>query len=110
MNNPTLKLWKKIILFFTPSVFGVYLIHVHAIIWGMMENRFAWIAELSFGKILVALAICISGIFVGGLLIEKIRIELFKWLRVQTIIDKITEFILKTIRMLYNKRGERYTK
>ena len=43
-------------------------------------------------------------------IIEKIRIELFKWLRVQTIIDKITEFILKTIRMLYNKRGERYTK
>lgn len=104
------KLWKKIISFFTPAVFGVYLIHVHAIIWGMMENRFAWIAELSFGKILVALVICISGIFVGGLLIEKIRIELFKWLRVQTIIDKITEFILKTIRMLYNKRGERYTK
>ena len=75
-----------------------------------MENRFAWIAELSFGKILVTLTICISGIFVGGLLIEKIRIELFKWLRVQTIIDKITEFALKNIRMLYNKRGERYTK
>ena len=75
-----------------------------------MKGRFAWIAELSFGKILVALAICISGIFVGGLLIEKIRIELFKWLRVQTIIDKITEFALKNIRMLYNKRGERYTK
>ena len=44
------------------------------------------------------------------MLIEKIRIELFKWLRVQTIIDKITGFALKNIRMLYNKRGERYTK
>lgn len=103
-------IWKKIILFFTPAVFGVYLIQVHGIIWYWMKGRFAWIAELSFGKILVALAICISGIFVGGLLIEKIRIELFKWLRVQTIIDKITGFALKNIRMLYNKRGERYTK
>lgn len=86
-------MWRKVILFFTPAVFGVYLIHVHAIIWVMMKNRFAWIAELALWKMPIALGICVGAIFIGCLFVEKGRIILFERLHVKKGIDRVCSYL-----------------
>ncbi len=67
----------------SPLAFGVYLIHVHPFIWGLLENRFQPITELPQPLILPAVLAMAAGIFLSCILLDWVRSLLFKLLQVR---------------------------
>lgn len=80
----------KAISFITPMVFGVYLFHVHPLVFlYILADAFTWIADLSPWKIPITVAAAALAIFLLGVVVEKIRLFLFKICK----IDRCTAWI-----------------
>ncbi len=93
-------LWQKIIKFIVPAVFGVYLLHVSPLVFNnILKGRFEYVGNLQAYIIPIVVFANAIIIFVIGIFIDKIRILLFKLLKV----DKLSENIEKLIRKLINK-------
>lgn len=77
----------KLIAFFAPVSFGVYLIHVHSLIFSYVVKDFA-VSFASFNPILMVLAVIGSAvaIYIVCSLIDYIRLLLFKLLRIKAIL------------------------
>lgn len=81
---------EKVIACFTPAVFGCYLIHMHPIIYeNLIIERFTWIANLDLLIIPFAILICATGIFFVCILVEKIRLRIFEFLKIDKIIKQV---------------------
>ncbi len=88
---------QKIIQFLSPAVFGVYLFHVHPVINSyVITDRYADIGNLSLFQIPMAILGSAAVVFIIGVLIDKIRIVLFKILR----IDNVAIYVEKNIRKI----------
>lgn len=75
---------KKLIAFFAPTIFGIFIIHRHPIIWEhLIHKRFSFIADFSPLALVGAVFLSAVGIFVVCILIELLRIQLFKLLKVK---------------------------
>lgn len=98
--NETLK---KVIGFFAPATFSIYILNNHAMIWNhVMKNLFVKLANQSVGKIFI-FVFGFSLIFViGAMLIDKIRIYLFKICRIRKITCKVEEILNKIITKISN--------
>lgn len=75
---------KKIIAFLSPGAFGVYIIHVHPLIWEhLMKGSFASVASLS--PLLLAGAVLLGalGIYLVCSLIDLLRHAIFKSLEIK---------------------------
>jgi len=96
--------FSKIIACFAPAAFGVYLIHVHPIIWDrFMASAFVWIAEYSIFLLPILVLVSAFCVFLICILIEKARLILFELLR----INKFTSFVENKIDSLVNKTVEK---
>ena len=73
----------KLIACFAPAAFGVYLIHTQPLVWNhFFSNRFAWISNYP-AYLLPALVLGMASlVFIICLLVEKLRIILFRLLRI----------------------------
>lgn len=99
LNNKRLV---KAISFVTPSIFSVYIIHVHPIVfWSILKDAFTWLTEYN---LLVAFVLIIAislAIFVGCIALDYIRIIIFKLLKINELCDKsgvtITKLIKKVV-------------
>jgi len=80
----------KLIAFFVPVSFGVYLIHVHPLIWSYVVKDFA-VGFASFNPVLMVLAVIGSAvvIYIVCLLIDYIRLLLFRLLKIRPLLLKI---------------------
>lgn len=87
---------KKWIGFFAPAAFGVYIIHVHPLIWEhLMIDRFAFIAKvhpLIFGGLVLLSAF---GIYFVCSLIDLVRIQLFRLLRIKKGLSALEDKLFK---------------
>lgn len=91
---------KGVVKFFAPAAFGVYLIHVQPTVFSAMKGRFipfaqspVWLMVLQvLGMSLAILAAC--------LLVEKLRLVLFRLLKIDWLCDRFAEWADKTIRRL----------
>lgn len=73
----------KLIAFFAPFTFGIYIIHVHPFVWeGIMTNRFVDFTKLHPVILILAVFLAAIGIFFGCSIIEFLRIRLFKLLHI----------------------------
>ncbi len=73
----------SIIRFLSPLTFGVYLIHVQALIWSIfISDNFKWIAELSAFLLPLAVVLCAVGIYLICSVIDYLRWKLFRLLRI----------------------------
>lgn len=89
-------LWVRIISFFAPAAFGVYLIHEHPYIRdNLINNRFSFIANYPIWGIPVLILGSAIVIFFSCLIIEKVRLFLFSKLR-------INEFAVNTAQKMSN--------
>lgn len=97
----TVKEWmKKTIEFLASSAFSVYLFHEHLLIREMiMVNQYNWIAKLNAFLMLIALVANALLIFGIGIFIDKIRILIFRLLR----IDKLSQNIERKIETIVAK-------
>lgn len=80
----------KLIAFFAPLSFGVYLIHVQKHIWiYVMKERFIWLAEYNATVIILAVLGYAVAIFLACIVIEFVRDLLFKLLKIKQSLQKI---------------------
>ena len=91
---------KKIIEFLAPSAFGVYLFHMqHLFLDNDFSFHFSFIADLPLWLIPLSILWYALIIFIIGLLIDKVRSYIFKFIRV----NKFTERIELVASRLFNK-------
>lgn len=87
----------KIVKCFLTAAFGVYLIHVHPVIWNyIMDNRFARIAGSAFWMLSIEVIGSALVIFVICLFVEKIRLILFKIIKLDDLLIRYYLFLLKS--------------
>lgn len=85
-------LGKKLVGCFAPAAFGVYLIHTQSMIWNhLIQQRFAWIADISVWKMPFCVLGCAVGIFVVCIIIEKVRLWIFKWMKIDAMVIKLVK-------------------
>lgn len=88
------RITKGLIKCFAPAAFGVYLIHVHILCWNYIEEKFLWITEVKeLWKIPLSVVESAGIIFIGCLLIEKLRLIIFSVFR----INNMAEFLIRII-------------
>jgi len=92
--------FKKIIAFFAPAAFGVYLIHEQNLIRGhYISQKFTFIADMPFWFLPFVVIGCALIILIVCLLIEKVRMFVFKILRIDKLIlitgNKIDQWLDK---------------
>ena len=86
----------RLVKFFSPLTFGVYVLHVHDGGWALLHNAFQpFIALPGFALVMAVLAVG-TGIFLGCSLIDWLRSLLFRLLRVRKLLDGI-EHKLKSL-------------
>lgn len=84
--------WKKLISFFSPAAFGVYLFHMQwDILDGTITAKLAHIAQLPVWNMLFLIILVSAIIFAAGLLVDKVRAWLFKVLRIDIMANWIEE-------------------
>ena len=88
--------WKKIIGFFAPVSFGVYLLHVEPLVWNnIMYQGFAWIALYGAVKATLLVVAMALAIWLAGSLVDRVRLELFKLLHVRKLCEKAESALRK---------------
>lgn len=97
---------KKLLSFAAPLTFSVYLLHLHPVVWDYLKNRLLFVGELpSWTQLPFVLALAIA-VFLTGILIDWLRVQLFRLLRVEAfcaameralrkIVEKFNRFLLK---------------
>ncbi len=74
--------WEKNIKNISKLAFGVYLIHVHPLVWQhIMQGRFANLAFMPVWKMVVGVIACALAIFIGCLCVEWVRSKVFELLK-----------------------------
>ena len=88
--------FKKVIMFIAPSAFSIYLINNHNLVWKyVMKDLFINLAGQSALKTILFPVVFSILFVVLSILIDRIRILIFKVLRVKELSVKIEEFLNK---------------
>ena len=89
---------KKLIGFFAPLSFGVYLIHVNPLVWvHFMKGRFAEIASLPLWLMIGAILLTAICLYLACSLIDALRHYLFKLLRIKEVIYAVEKRLVKNL-------------
>lgn len=90
----------KIISFFSPLTYGVYLIHNHRLVRvKLIKNHFLWLTNLKLYNLFIIEMLCSFVIFLLCSLIDFLRLLIFNFLKIRQIIT----FIIINIQNLSNK-------
>lgn len=82
----------RIVRWLTPSTFAVYLIHEHPTVRaGLMSGRFAGFAADAPLVMLIKTLLVSAGIFLAGILIDQLRLMLFRLLHLQQGLDWLAD-------------------
>lgn len=66
----------------SPLVFSVYIIHVHPLVWEyVMKGRFAVYVDYGIVKMVSAILLTVGAIFCSSVIVDAVRRQIFKWLR-----------------------------
>jgi surface polysaccharide O-acyltransferase-like enzyme len=92
------KLPGKLISFVAPTVFSIYIINCHPVIWNeILENLFLYMKNASIGFIFWSV-FRFSFIFTfGAVIFDLIRIGIFKVVKIDKLADKIEELLRKVM-------------
>lgn len=83
----------KLVSFVTPSIFSVYIIHVHPIVfWSILKDSFTWLTEYNVLISFVLIMAISFVILVGCIVLDFIRIAVFKLFKVDYYCGKIHVF------------------
>lgn len=81
---------KKPIAFFAPAALGVYLIHEHEYLRSyVMTDLFRFLAAYPAPVMVAGAVLCALGIFLVCLIIDRLRHQLFLWLRLRERLGKL---------------------
>ncbi|MDF2838354.1 MAG: hypothetical protein K0S60_57 [Evtepia sp.] len=92
---------RKIVMFFAPISFGVYLIHTHPVVWNyLLINRFAKYATLSPQFLIGFVLLTAISIFISCSLVDLIRKKLFTLFRFPAFSVYLEDLCSKALRRL----------
>ena len=95
---------RKLIAFAAPGAFAVYILNCHRIIWAyMMTDKFAVLAQRPVYTLVFWVAVFSCAFVVISILIDRVRIFLFKVFRVR----EIVELAVGTVERLVDAVAER---
>ena len=94
---------KKIILFFSPAAFGVYLIHCNPDFYSLLITK-KFIGYASYPWYIFSYKVLLTTIiiFISCLLLERIRLYLFKVLKIDNFINLLRRLVTKIVNKLIN--------
>ncbi|MCR4661385.1 MAG: acyltransferase [Clostridia bacterium] len=93
----TFKKKPKLIAFFAPTSFGVYIIHVHPFMWKYLNNVFAKYAMFNPFLLILSVIGTALALYIGCSIIDYLRSLLFKVIRLKPGLQKLEEAIKKKI-------------
>jgi hypothetical protein len=91
-------IWKKFVSFFAPAAFGVYLIHVEPLIWNyVFKDHF--VTYLEFSTVIMVIAVIGTALAIWFIcsMIDKLRFEIFKLLKVKQLSNKFEDILREKI-------------
>lgn len=94
---------KRLISFFAPLSFGVYIIHEHPVIRDSFHKLFGWLIRLDTLPVIVLTLVFAVCIFVVCCLAEKVRAMLFSCLKFNEKVEKILLKIQEKCRKILTK-------
>ena len=84
----------KTINLITPTIFSVYIIHVHPLVfWRILKDAFTGLTEYNFFVSFVLIIVISLAIFIGCIGLDYIRILIFKFFKVEYFCEKSYRFI-----------------
>ena len=93
-----LKLKGTIIKKLSPYVLGIYLFHLNPIIWNyILKDKFIFVLDQKFYISIILVFLLAIAIFVSGLLVEYIRQNLFKLLKIDKLSEKTNAYLEKAL-------------
>ena len=95
--------WKKLIAFAAPLTFGVYIIHVHHVVWIPLLGSFKPLLKLPAWLLPFAVIAAAVVLFMACLLVDYLRARLFRLMRVKEAADRL-EAALR--RIIYRNQTE----
>jgi len=104
--NITKRIARTLIGFFEPTAFSVYLIHSHPLIWNrVLYLKFVSLASFTPLAIAALVLAAAAGIFISCSLADRLRITLFKALRISSVAGKLdAKLHLKPFAGIHNDR------
>lgn len=97
--NINMDKFSKLIAFFAPFTFGIYIIHSHPFVWNkILINRFTYFTNLHPILLVIAVLLTSTLIFTGCSIIEWCRIKIFKLLHLYELCKKLEEKITHSTR------------
>jgi len=88
--------WRKIVVALAPLSFGVYLVHTHTLVLEkFMFGKLAWFSQLPLVGMVVGILIVAGGIFGICLLVDYVRLRIFKVMKVKLFAETINKKIMK---------------
>ena len=78
----------KLIGFFSPLTFGVYLIHTHPVVFSIIEKRFAFLGKYPLPVMLLGIMGITLGIFLVCALVDWLRLWVFRLLKLKKLLQK----------------------
>lgn len=98
--------WEKVISLSVAGAFGVYIIHTNPLIYDrILNHRFDHIAEYCGRYLVLSVIMWAMLIFIGCLLVERIRISIFKKLKINRIACWCEEKLLVVLEFIEKKIG-----
>ena len=92
----------KIIAWFAPAALGVYLIHVCIPVWkNVIKNFSVSFVEHSVPVMVLVVLGSALGLYLLCSLIERLRIQIFQWLRIRVLCLKIEEWVHRGLAKLF---------
>lgn len=82
---------EKVVAALAPAAFGVYLIHVHPVVWNqILAAKLTWVAGVRLRWFVPAVLLSAGGIFLFCLLAEKARLALFRATGLERAIERLS--------------------
>lgn len=83
---------KRIIMFFSPLAFSVYIIHAHPLVWDyFIKDKFADIADMTVPLIVLFVLGTAGGIYIICSMIDVLREYLFKIINIKKVLSRLEE-------------------
>ena len=93
----------KLVLFLTPMVLGVYIIHCNPLVFGTLGGKTAWISERSATMLPIYVLLIAVGIYLICSIIDYFRIRLFKFIKVPAVCSYLEDKLLAMAGKMINR-------
>lgn len=95
---------KGAIAFLSPAAFGVYILHEHPLLIPHFKDWFGWLSAWGWKRLTLGTLGCAAAMLVACLAVEKLRLLLFRLLRIDALTDALFDRSVRFARRVFHRR------